>query len=114
MYFRLSSGSVGSDYSSGALQYGGFRIERKDVGPGKLSAYYSRYDADAAHYLDGSGKERRNNLDVRYQMARGPVDWELEEMWQTGRVGSGQIRAWDVGSVGGYTFEHARWSPRIG
>jgi len=102
------------DYSSRGLQYGGFRIERKDVGPGKLSAYYSRYDADAAHYLDGSGKERRNNLDVRYQIARGPVDWELEGMRQTGRVGSEQIRAWAVGSVGGYTFEHARWSPRIG
>jgi Alginate export len=103
-----------NDSSSRGLQYGGFRIERNDVGPGKLSAYYSRYDADTAHYLDGSGKERRNNLDVRYKIARGPVDWELEGMWQTGRVGSQQIRAWAVGSVGGYTFEHARWSPRIG
>lgn len=35
-------------------------------------------------------------------------------MWQTGRVGSEQIRAWAVGSVSGYTFEHARWIPRIG
>src|SRR5258706_11375963 len=35
-------------------------------------------------------------------------------MWQTGRVGGEQTRAWAVGSVGGYTFEHARWSPRIG
>jgi hypothetical protein len=103
-----------NDSSSRGLQYGGFRIERKDVGPGKLSAYYSRYDADTAHYLDGSGKERRNNLDVRYNIAGGPIDWDLEGMWQTGRVGSEQIRAWAVGSVSGYTFEHARWSPRIG
>src|ERR1700722_1535279 len=103
-----------NDSSSRGLQYGGFRIERKDVGPGKLSAYYSRYDADTAHYLDGSGKERRNNLDVRYNIAGGPIDWDLEGMWQTGRVGGEQIRAWAVGSVSGYTFEHARWSPRIG
>ena len=103
-----------NDSSSRGLQYGGFRIERKDVGPGKLSVYYSRYDADAAHYLDGSGKERRDNWDAHYQMARGPIDLDLEGMWQTGRVGSEQIRAWAVGSVGGYTFEHARWSPRIG
>jgi hypothetical protein len=103
-----------NDFSSRGLQYGGFRIERNDVGPGKLSVYYSRYDADAAHYLDGSGKERRNNLDVRYQIARGPVDLDLEGMWQTGRVGSEQTRAWAVGSVGGYTFEHAHWTPRIG
>jgi Alginate export len=103
-----------NDSSSRGLQYGGLRIERNDVGPGKLSVYYSRYDADAAHYLDGSGEERRDNWDAHYQMARGPIDLDLEGMWQTGRVGSERIRAWAVGSIGGYTFEYARWSPRIG
>ena len=102
------------DYSSGALQYGGFRIERDDVGPGKLSAYYSRYDADAAHYLDGSGNERRDNLDVRYAIAQGAVDWDLEGIRQTGRVGNKEIRAWAMGSRGGYTFKGTSWSPRIG
>ena len=109
-----SPGTPFNDSSNSGLRYGGFRVERDDVGPGKLSAYYSRYDADAAHYLDGSGNERRDNLDMRYQIARGPVDWDLEVMRQTGRVGSEQVRAWAVGSVGGYTFEHARWSPRVG
>ena len=102
------------DYSSRALQYGGFRIERNDVGPGKLSAYYSRYEADGAHYLDGSGNERRDNVDVRYAIARGALDWDLEGMRQTGRVGNEEIRAWAVGSRGGYTFKEVRWSPRIG
>jgi len=103
-----------NDYSSRAFQYGGFRVERDDVGSGKLSAYYSRYDADGAHYLDGSGNERRDNFDLRYGIARGRVDWDLEGMRQTGRVGSNEIRAWAVGSRGGYTFEGARWRPRIG
>jgi hypothetical protein len=102
------------DDSNGHLQYGGFRIERNDVGPGKLSAYYSRYDADAAHYLDARGNERRDNVDVRYQIARGALDWDLEAMRQTGRVGVERIRAWAVGSRGGYTFINALWSPRIG
>ena len=90
-------GTPFNDYSNRRMQYGGLRVERNDVGPGKLSAYYSRFDADGAHFLDGSGNERRDNLDVRYQIARGPVDWDLEGMWQTGRVGSGRIRAWAVG-----------------
>jgi hypothetical protein len=102
------------DYSSGALQYGGVRIERKDVGPGKLSAYYSRYDSDAVHYLDGSGNERRDNVDLRYAIARGPVDWDLEGMRQRGRVGNQEIRSWAVGSRGGYTFNEVRWGPRLG
>jgi hypothetical protein len=102
------------DYSSSHLQYGGFRIERKEVGPGSLSAYYSRYKADAAQYLDARGNDRRDILDARYQIARGPIDWDLEGMWQSGWVGSERIRAWAVGSRGGYTFERARGKPRIG
>jgi len=85
-----------------------------DVGPGKLSAYYSRYDADDVHYLNGSGNERRDNLDVRYQINRGAVDWDIEGMRQSGRVGNEQARSWAVGSRGGYTFDNASWSPRIG
>jgi Alginate export len=103
-----------NDDSSPRLQYGGFRIERKDIGPGKLSAYFSRYNQDAAHYLDGSGNERRDNVDLRYAIVRGPIDWDFEGMRQTGRVGSEPIRAWAIGSRGGYTFENALWSPRIG
>src|SRR6201997_4171301 len=61
-------GTPFDDTSSRALQYGGFRVERNDVGPGKLTAYYSRYDADTTHYRDGGGKERRNNLDMHYQI----------------------------------------------
>jgi Alginate export len=102
------------DFSSRGLQYGGFRIERNDIGPGKLSAYYSRYDQDAARYLDASGNERRDNLDAHYQIDRGPIDWDLEGMRQTGHVGSGRIQAWAIGSIGGYTFEQAHWTPRIG
>jgi Alginate export len=109
-----SPGAPFNDSSNRGLQYGGFRVEQNNVGPGKLSAYYSRYDADGARYLDGSGNERRDNFDARYQIARGAIDWDLEVMRQTGRVGSEQIRAWAVGSTGGYTFEQARWSPRIG
>jgi hypothetical protein len=102
-----------NDRSSQALQYGGFRIERNDVGPGKLSAYYSRYDADGAHYLDGTGKDRRNNLDVRYQLVRGPIDGDIEGMWQTGWVGTERVRAWALGSTGGHTFDQTLWSPRL-
>lgn len=102
------------DYSSRALRYGGFAIERTDVGPGKLSGYYSRYVAAEAHYLDGSGDEHRDNVDLRYALRLGAVDWDLEGMRQTGRVGNQEIRAWAVGSRGGYTWQEVMWSPRIG
>jgi len=102
------------DFSSRRLQYRGFRMESDAVGSGRLSAYYSRYDADSAHYLDGSGNERRDNFDLHYAIVRGPLDWDLEGMRQTGRVGTNDIRAWAVGLRGGYTLQGWRCSPRIG
>src|SRR5712664_2314207 len=40
------------DLSSQRLQYGGLRVEHKDVGPGDLSASYSRFIQDDAQFLD--------------------------------------------------------------
>ena len=103
-----------NDFSNTGFQYGGLRVERNDVGSGSLSAYYSQFNKNGAQYLDGSGDERRHNLDVRYVHARGQFAWDFEVMGQTGRVGSERIRALAVGSVAGYTFEDSPWSPTIG
>ena len=82
--------------------------------PGKLSAYYSRYDLDNPHYLFASGKERRNILDARYAGKAAGFDWDLEVMGQGGHVGAKDVRAWAIGTLGGYTFAELPWSPRLG
>jgi len=102
------------DFSSGHLQYGGVRAERQDVGPGELSAYYSRFIRDSARFLDARGDERRHNLDMRYAGARGGFDWDLEAMGQFGDIGGKSIRAWAVGSRSGYTMADLGWTPRLG
>jgi len=78
-----------------------FESERNDIGPGKLSAYYSRYEADSAHYLDGGGKgasqqSGRALSDCPRSGRLGPS----KVCGKTGRVGGEQTRAWAVGSVG--------------
>ena len=105
---------VFNDYSNGHFQYGGFRVERRDVGPGRLSAYYSRYDLDNSHFLFASGSERRNIFDVRYAGDYAGWDWDLESMVQTGSVGAKTARAWALGTLGGFTFADANWRPRLG
>jgi hypothetical protein len=102
------------DYSDGHFQYGGFRVERKDVGPGSLSAYYSRYELDNAQYLFAAGQERRDIVDIRYAGGIAGFDWDLEAMGQGGDVGPKEVRAWAVGTLGGYTFSEFRWHPRLG
>lgn len=102
------------DVSNGRLQYGGFRVERQNVGPGDLSVYYSRFMEDDARFLDADGDERRDNVDVRYAGTRNGFDWDLEAMGQFGEIGGTNIRAWAAGSRGGYTIADVRWTPRLG
>jgi len=102
------------DYSSRHQLFNGLRVERHDVGPGDLSAYYSRYDRDGARFLDAQGNEGRNVYDVRYAGKVGRFDWDVETMAQTGRVGAQTIRAWALGTVAGYTFAQSAWKLRAG
>ena len=102
------------DFSSEHFQYGGVRVERQDVGPGDLSAYYSRFIRDNARFIDARGNERRDNFDVRHAGARGGFDWDVEAMAQFGDVGGTDIRAWAVGSRSGYTLADFAWTPRLG
>jgi hypothetical protein len=103
-----------NDYSDSHLQYGGVRIEREGVGPGDLSAYVSRYDRDDAKFLDASGDERRNILDVRYAGNKSHIDWDIETMFQGGHVGDKTARAWALGARMGYTLAGVPWTPRLG
>jgi len=102
------------DFSDTHFQYGGVRAERQNVGPGDLSAYYSRFHLDKVSYLGASGDERRDIFDVRYAGTREDFDWDLETMGQTGQVGNKSIRAWAVGTRAGYTMAGVGWTPRVG
>ena len=101
------------DVSNSHLTFSGVRFERKDVGPGDLSGYYSLYTRSDARFLDAMGDEHRDVFDLRYTGKVGRADWDVESMLQTGHVGDDTIRAWAVGSIAGYTLE-LPWTPRVG
>jgi len=102
------------DVSNRDLTFSGVRVERQNVGPGDLSAYYSRYNRRNARFLDGGGDEHRNVFDARYAGNANHIDWDVEGMVQTGHVGNRTINAWALGSLGGYTFATVPWKPRAG
>ncbi|HXK22667.1 MAG TPA: alginate export family protein [Myxococcota bacterium] len=102
------------DFSGTDFQYGGFRVERNDIGPGSLAVYYSYFRLNEARYLFASGDERRNIVDVHYAGAKQGFDWDLEAMGQFGEVGDKTARAWGFGALGGYTFDSVWGRPRLG
>ncbi|MDR5805800.1 alginate export family protein [Caballeronia sp. LZ001] len=102
------------DVSNRHLTFSGARVERQGVGPGDLSAYYSRYNRSNARFLDASGDEHRDVFDMRYAGNVSHIDWDVEGMYQSGHVGEKTISAWAVGSLAGYTLAAAPWTPRLG
>ena len=102
------------DYSSPHFQYGGFRVERRDVGPGAVSVYVSRYELDDSKFLFATGYERRDIVDARYAGARDDFDWDLEAMGQGGTLGPKRVSAWALGALNGFTFRDIQWLPRVG
>lgn len=90
------------------------RVERQVLGTDELSLYYARYALDDAGFLDATGDERRDILDMRFAGVQGALDWDLEVMGQDGQVGASTARAWALGAKTGYTFKHASGSPRLG
>jgi hypothetical protein len=102
------------DYSSGALTYGGFRLERKVLESATLAIILSRFTQDSARFISASGNERRNIADVHFDGTRDQIDWDIEGMTQNGTIGSKDIQAWAFGSVLGYTWSQEPWTPRLG
>jgi hypothetical protein len=101
------------DVSNKHFTFSGVRGERRDVGPGELSAYYASFNRSNGQYLDAAGTEHREVFDVRYAGKRQPLDWDAESMLQTGRVGADTIQAWAFGSIAGYTLAALPGTPRL-
>lgn len=100
--------------SSKTFSLSGARVERRKLGPGKLSFFAAQLRNDDAFYLSGFGRERRNIFDMHYAGRVAGWDWDVEGMGQTGHVEEKKIRAWGGGGLFGYTWASRPWSPRLG
>jgi hypothetical protein len=106
--------STFDDFSNRHLMYGGVRAERRNIASGEVSATFSEYRNDSAHFPAASGEEHRRNVDIRYVGAAHGVDWDLEAMQQAGSISGKPVSAWAVGTLAGYTFQNTGWKPRLG
>jgi hypothetical protein len=101
------------DYSAGSLVLDGFRVEKRNLGPGSLAVYYLRYQRENGRFAQASGAETRNNVDLHYSGAEGQADFDIEVMGQQGSIGGRALLAWAFGERSGYTFKNIPWSPHL-
>ena len=83
-----------------------------------IDSYYIGFLDDDASFAQGSGRELRHTLGMRFFGERGGLDWDLEGFYQFGTFSTaaadGDIAAWSVASDVGFTFDAAPLRPRLG
>ncbi|MGC1547961.1 MAG: alginate export family protein [Rhodanobacter sp.] len=102
------------DYSNRHLTFSGMRAQRRLTATSELSVSVSDFRQDNVHFLAASGNEERQSVDVHYNGHALGFDWDIEGMKQGGSIGAKDVDAWAFGSLTGFTFANASWSPRLG
>lgn len=80
---------------------------------GNLDLYYLGIRKDDARFEEGTARETRHTVAVRYWKYGGGFIYNLESAYQFGSFGDGHISAWTTAIDIGYTFEKARYKPSI-
>lgn len=81
---------------------------------GHIDLYYLGLDRKRARFDAGSGREQRHSAGTRIWGRTESWDYNYELVFQWGRFGTGDIRAWTTASDTGYRIESVRLRPRFG
>jgi hypothetical protein len=84
------------------------------LSPASLDLYYLGFQDDQAVYVQGTGEETRHSLGLRLWGQPGAWDYNGEFVYQWGEFGAGEIQAWTVAVVTGYTWTTVPLRPRVG
>jgi hypothetical protein len=81
---------------------------------GNIDLYYLGLDRKRARFDAGTGREERHSAGTRIWGKTESWDYNYEVVFQWGRFGSGDIRAWTAASDTGYRIDSIKLRPRFG
>lgn len=80
---------------------------------GRANRYYLGYHNDFGSFVQGVAPETRHSLGMRAFGESEGWDWNWEALYQFGTFGAGDISAWTVASITGFTFRDRPLKPRV-
>ncbi len=103
------------DEPDGQTKFYGLYITRgKPVDPFALDLYFLGLDKNDPVTFNGTtGPEERYTIGGRVLGALHGFDYEVENAYQFGSVGAGDVSAWMIATEAGYTIKQAPLSPRL-
>ena len=79
-----------------------------------IDLYYTGYHNAQVTYNQGTASETRHSVGTRIWRTAPPLDYNFEFIYQWGKFGNGDIRAWTAASDTGYTVYSFPFHPRLG
>lgn len=80
---------------------------------GNIDLYYLGIDNKQATFERGTAQEIRHTIGTRFWGNRGPVDYNVEALFQFGSFGNAGIRAWSVAPGASYNLRSLPLSPQV-
>ncbi|WP_025871943.1 alginate export family protein [Methylobacillus glycogenes] len=94
--------------------FGGLYISKPVNSSLSIDAYYLGYRDEGAQFVDASGTEIRHSVGGRFFGKLDNWDYDLEPVFQWGKIADKDILAWTLAADAGYTFKQHPWKPRLG
>lgn len=79
-----------------------------------LDVYYLGYRRNEAEFNDGEGREMRHSTGARSWGKNNGWRYDIEALYQFGKLGAKNISAWTASLNGGYEFSNVVLKPEIG
>jgi hypothetical protein len=80
---------------------------------GEMSFYYLGVDRLQAEYAQGTGRDLRHTLGVKWSGSGQQLDLNYDAIFQWGRFREASARAWALSTETGYRLVSRRWRPRF-
>lgn len=80
---------------------------------GNLDLYYLGYEDNDAQYVQGSGREHRHSIGLRYWGEQENWNWNWEALYQFGRFAGDDIHAWTLATETAYRWQQHSWKPEL-
>lgn len=110
----IGRGGIFDDVSSSAKRFWGLYFSKKNVPIVRnLDAYYIGYDSPTL-IDDGAGRELRHSFGMRLWGMQSKWKYDLEGVYQGGRLGNKMISAWGISLITSYVFTSTPLTPELG
>jgi hypothetical protein len=113
-FVQSQSGAFNDHFSRDVRMWGTY-LTRTDVPYlNNIDVYYIGLQKLYSHLDDGAGRERRHSFGARIWKNNRRLKYDMEALFQSGRLADDVIRAWTISFNTAYTFDRSRMTPQLG